>query len=89
MKTWLLLTALALAATGAQAQSKTYAPGAFDSLQLAGAAQVRYRQGERDEVLVEGDDSVQQRVSLEMRGSSLTVRTHGSCNGPSRACSCR
>jgi hypothetical protein len=56
--------------------SKSYQPGAFDSLQIAGSANVRYHQGDKDEVIVEGDEAVQRQVQLELRGSRLTVRTH-------------
>lgn len=73
-----LLLALAQPAAAQTPPSQRYTPGSFDSLQLAGAAQVHYRQGDRDEVLVEGDESVQRQVELELRGSRLTVRTQSS-----------
>lgn len=50
-------------------------PGAFDRLELGGAAQVRYRQGERDEVLVDSDEAGRRLVELELIGGKLTVRT--------------
>lgn len=50
-------------------------PGAFDRLELGGAAQVRYRQGDRDEVLVDGEEAVRRLVDLELSGGKLTVRT--------------
>lgn len=50
-------------------------PGPFDRLELGGAAQVRYRQGDRDEVLVDGDGEARRLVDLELRDGKLTVRT--------------
>lgn len=76
----LFITALALAllpAWAAEPVGKRYEPGAFDSLQLAGSAQVRFRQGERDEVLVEGDEAAQRSVELRLSGTRLTVNTVG------------
>jgi len=55
--------------------SRSYQPGAFDQLQLAGSANVRYRQGDKDEIVIDGDEAVQRQVELELRGSQLTVRT--------------
>lgn len=49
--------------------------GPFDRLELGGAAQVRYRQGDRDEVLVEGDEEAQRQIELSVSNGRLHVRT--------------
>jgi len=85
MRTSLLLLLALLLAGGAVAQpglqavpGKTYAPGAFDSLYFTGTATVRFLQGERDEVFVEGDQAVQDAVEIELEGKRLVVRNSGS-----------
>ncbi len=75
--TALLLGPLPAAAQTAPPPSKTYSPGSFDRLQLGGSVVVRYRQGERDELVVEGDESVQRQVDVRLHGSRLEVRTPG------------
>lgn len=72
----LLLTGLPAAAQTPPA-SKTYSPGNFDRLQLGGSVVVRYRQGEQDELVIEGDEAVQRQVELKLRGSRLELRTPG------------
>jgi hypothetical protein len=54
---------------------KAYAPGHFDSLSFSGPVTVTFRQGERDELFVEGNDGVQRQVTLSLRGTELVVRT--------------
>lgn len=69
----------AVAQTGLQSvPGKTYTPGAFDSLYFTGTATVRFLQGDRDEVFVEGDQSVQEGVEIELEGKRLVVRSSGS-----------
>jgi hypothetical protein len=64
-------------AADALPEGKTYAPGAFDSLVFDGSATVQFRQGDRDEVFVEGDDEMQKSVTVELRGSTLLLRSEG------------
>jgi hypothetical protein len=73
----LLLAGLSAHAGEAQPEGKTYAPGPFDSLAFDGSANVLFRQGERDEVFVEGDAEVQKAVAVELRGSTVVVRSEG------------
>jgi Putative auto-transporter adhesin, head GIN domain len=78
-----LLPALLSLATAAVLASepppagRSYTPGPFDSVVLDGSATVQFRQGERDEVVVEGDDEVQKTISVELRGATLLLRTEG------------
>ena len=60
------------------APGKTYAPGPFDSLNFNGSATVRFMQGDRDEVFVEGPSEAQENVQVQLDGTRLTVRTAGS-----------
>lgn len=73
------LTALAalLFAGCAQAQpeGKLYTPGTFDRLDVAGSAQVKLTQGDRDQVLVHGDAVAQKNLQLELTGSRLLIRS--------------
>lgn len=61
----------------AEPAGRLHTPGPFDSLSFAGAALVQFRQGDRDEVFVEGDEDVQRNLRLELRGSELVVRSEG------------
>lgn len=56
---------------------RLYAPGAFDSLSFEGATTVRFTQGDRDEVFVEGDEDVQRNIAVELNGTRLTLRSIG------------
>jgi len=79
LRAW-ILAALALAPALARAQApegKIYAPGAFDSLVVDGAGQVRLVQGDRDEVFVPGDAAAQQAVSVRLVGSRMKIDLPG------------
>eukprot|EP01137_Pigoraptor_chileana_P032575 Opistho-2@22149 len=71
----LLLTLLPAWALAQAPEGRLYAPGAFDRLDVAGAAQVRLSQGEHDQVFVIGDAGVQRNLQLELRGSRLLIRS--------------
>lgn len=74
------LTALALLAAPAFAADppgQTYILGPFDSLHFAGSANVRYAQGERDEVFIEGDARLLETVEVQLRDGRLTVSQQG------------
>jgi hypothetical protein len=61
----------------AAAAGRWYTPGPFDGVEVSGAAVIRYQQGPKDQVFVEGDDDAQQAVALELRGGLLSIRPAG------------
>jgi hypothetical protein len=70
-----------LLALGAHAQSpegQTYAPGPFDRLELAGSANVKLSQGERDAVFIAGNAEVQKGVEVDLSNERLRIRPTGS-----------
>ena len=56
---------------------RIYAPGAFDRLELAGAARVVVVQGERDQCFIAGDAEVQKSVEVELADRQLVIRPSG------------
>lgn len=58
-------------------EGRQYHPGAFDAIEISGAAAVRFTQGPEDQVFIEGDDEVQKSVTVEVRGSTLQIRPSG------------
>jgi hypothetical protein len=66
---------LALACALHAQEGRTYTPGPFDHLELAGAAYVELAQGDRDEVFVSGNAALQDRVQLKLSNGHLQVRT--------------
>lgn len=65
----------------AQAQpvdSRSYALGPFDAIEISGSAVVRFTQGESEQVIVEGEDGVQRSVDMEVRRGTLNIRQGGS-----------
>jgi len=78
MKRRLSLAAALLACTCAMAQqppSRTFAPGPFDRLVVAGAARIELTQGERDQVTIVGDEAVLKNVRLRHENGRLVVTT--------------
>lgn len=74
------LLSLLLAAGSVHAQtspSRVYTPGAFDELEVHGSAELRFTQGDTDQVVVEGDDEVQREVKLDLRNGRLNIRQSG------------
>lgn len=69
-----VLPALAFAQS---ADNRTYTPGPFEGVEIAGAAAVQFQQGATDQVVVEGDEDAQRAVELEVRGGLLTIRPAG------------
>ena len=59
-------------------EGKLYSLGAFDRIEVSGSAVIRYTQGPRDEVFVEGDDEAQKAVNLELFQGLLNIRPTGS-----------
>ncbi|MBW8843698.1 MAG: DUF2807 domain-containing protein [Burkholderiales bacterium] len=56
---------------------RIYAPGAFDRLELAGAARVVVVQGERDQAFIAGDAEAQRNVEVELADRQLVIRPAG------------
>jgi hypothetical protein len=73
----LLLGALMLVMSPAGAQSRTYAPGSFERIHLDGSVQLHLKQGDRDEIVVVGDDDVQELVQVHVSGNRLIINTQG------------
>lgn len=59
-------------------EGRSYAPGEFDTIEISGAAHVRFRQGESESVFVEGDEAAQKALTLEVRSGQLYIRPAGS-----------
>lgn len=77
---WGALLALPLSMAFAEGlpPGKLYTPGPFDSLALNGSAQVSFKQGDRDEFYIEGDDEVQRSVDIQLKDGELSLRSSGS-----------
>lgn len=73
---WLALW-LPAAAFAQAPEGRVYTPGAFDAIEVSGAAAVRFVQGEVDEVFVEGGADAQRAVDLEVRDGQLLIRSSG------------
>jgi hypothetical protein len=71
----IVVSGLALACTLHAQEGRTYTPGPFDQLEIAGAAYVELAQGDRDEVFVLGNAALQDRVQLKLSNGQLQVRT--------------
>jgi hypothetical protein len=74
----LLLCSTVLQAQASPAGAKPQSLGPFDAIEISGAADVRFKQGEVDQIIVDGDEDVQQAVSLQVRNNRLTVHQSGS-----------
>jgi len=75
--TALLTALLATAAHANPPEGKLYSLGAFDRVEVSGSAVIRYTQGPRDEVFVEGDDEAQKAVALDLHNGQLSIRPTG------------
>jgi hypothetical protein len=58
-------------------EGRLYAPGDFDAIDISGAAVVKFVQGPRDRIFVEGDEDAQKAVDFEVRDRKLNVRPAG------------
>ena len=58
----LIALLLPVAAFAQAPEGRVYTPGAFDAIEVSGAAAVRFVQGEVDEVFVEGGADAQRAV---------------------------
>jgi hypothetical protein len=74
---FVFFTVLALLMNCAGAQSRTYAPGSFERIYLDGAVQLQLRQGDKEEIVVVGDDDVQELVQVHVSGNRLIINTQG------------
>ncbi|HEX2010437.1 MAG TPA: head GIN domain-containing protein [Roseateles sp.] len=72
-----LLGTLALPLQAQTGEGRMYTPGAFERLELSGAANVRLTQGERDQVFIAGDAKTQESVEVDLHGDRLTIRPSG------------
>ena len=66
-----------LSAASADPAGRSFTPGPFDQLHFTGAANVRYQQGERDELFVEGEGSALEGLDVQLRDGRLTVSQQG------------
>jgi hypothetical protein len=73
----LIALLLPVAAFAQAPEGRVYTPGAFDAIEVSGAAAVRFVQGEVDEVFVEGGADAQRAVDLEVRDGQLLIRSSG------------
>ncbi len=74
----IVLTALLTSAAWASPpEGKLYSLGSFDRVEISGSAVIRYTQGTRDEVFIEGDDEAQKAVNLELHNGQLNIRPAG------------
>lgn len=58
-------------------EGRLYTPGPFDRLDVAGSAQVKLSQGERDQVFIAGDAEVQKGVDVDLANNRLSIRPTG------------
>jgi len=58
-------------------EGQVYTPGSFDSVEIGGAAEVRYTQGAVDQVFVEGSAAMQRGVSIEVSRGLLHIQSEG------------
>ena len=58
-------------------EGRLYTPGPFDRLDVAGSAQVKLSQGERDQVFIVGDAEVQKGVTVDLSNNRLSIRPTG------------
>jgi Putative auto-transporter adhesin, head GIN domain len=68
---------MAPAALASPPEGRLYTPGSFDRVEISGSAVIRYTQGPRDEVFVEGDEEAQRAVTLEVSNGVLRVSPSG------------
>jgi len=62
---------------GSAPEGRLLTPGAFDRVEIDGAGQVRLVQGDRDEVLVNGDERARAGVDVELSGRTLHLDLPG------------
>jgi len=72
-----VLLGLGVQAQPAAPVGRVYAPGAFDRLDVEGAARIRLTQGDRDQVFVAGDEAAQRGVEVDVVNSHLRIRAVG------------
>lgn len=72
-----LLALLLLCAAARADEGRLYRIGPFDRLELNGSAVVRFVQGDRDEVYVEGGEEIQHDVVMQVVDGRLQLRTRG------------
>lgn len=73
----LLAAVLSPAAHATPPEGKLYSLDAFDRVDVSGSAVIRYTQGPRNEVFVEGDEEAQKAVTVELHNGQLNIRPAG------------
>jgi hypothetical protein len=58
-------------------EGRLYTPGAFEGVEIGGAAEVRYTQGDADQVWVAGPAEVQQSLNMDVQGRVLRIQSEG------------
>jgi hypothetical protein len=73
-----ILALLAAVGMNCAIAQQTFAPGSFERIILDGAVQLQLKQGgERDEVVVMGDDDVKELVQIHVSNNRLIINTQG------------
>lgn len=79
-----LMGALLLAATGSWAQQtarsregQVYSLGAFERLEVAGSANVKLVQGDKDEIFIFGGTDIQRSVEVSLAGDRVLIKPTG------------
>jgi hypothetical protein len=58
-------------------EPQRYTPGEFNAIEIQGSAEIRFEQGDTDEVFVNGDVGMQERVQLRLRNNVLRIDSAG------------
>jgi hypothetical protein len=58
-------------------EGRLYTPGAFEGVEIGGAAEVRYVQGDVDQVWVAGPPEVQRSLNMDLQGRLLRIQSEG------------
>lgn len=75
-KTTIFLLAMLVSASVFAQKPQEYSFGEFKRVSIKGIMQVEMTQGESNKVTIEGDEEATSKVSVEVKGSSLNIRTN-------------
>jgi hypothetical protein len=74
----MMLAALLVAPLHAQTlEPQRFAPGEFNAIEITGSSDIRFEQGSIDEVVLEGDEDLQDSVRLRLRNGVLRIDSSG------------
>lgn len=76
--TLLLACATGWAQTGTPRPGQVYSLGAFERLEVAGSANVKLVQGDKDEIFIVGGSDIQRSVEVSLSGDRLMIKPTGS-----------